>query len=460
MLKVMAQVLPREVLFVAASELLLGAVGMYFALWISGDTAALHMYVTPAQLNLVLCLTVSFGIAAGLLGLYRAEAVGEFHNLLVKSLLAIFLALLITTVLPAGSHREFGNLSDGGIAMVALPLAWLGCLVATRVAFTFVIQRRLLVRRIVVIASQDCAERFERFISAGRCRRLEDIRIIRADRPEGGAAVLAQLKPAMARRGRVWGVVVSRDCERLLPASSLLELRLRGVKVLSEAAFWEHEGCWIDVDGVDLSWVFDPDGFSQGRVAQAVKRAVDVVVALGLILLTLPLMILVAILIKIESPGSIFYRQERVGLNGLSFVLYKFRSMRQDAEAPGVPQWAAVADPRVTTIGRLMRCTRIDELPQLFNVLLGEMSVVGPRPERPFFVDQLAARIPFYAQRHCVKPGITGWAQVNAPYGASLEHARDKLRYDLYYVKNRSVFLDFWILACTVRTVLFQEGAR
>ena len=175
---------------------------------------------------------------------------------------------------------------------------------------------------------------------------------------------------------------------------------------------------------------------------------------------TLPVMAVTALAIKLDSPGPVFYRQLRTGLNGRSFTLLKFRSMRADAESGGIPRWAQKQDPRITRIGHFIRQTRIDELPQLLNVLRGDMSVVGPRPERPHFVKELALAIEAYTIRDRVKPGITGWAQVNYPYGASVEDAREKLAYDLYYVKNRGFFLDLLILCSTVRVILFREGAR
>ena len=190
------------------------------------------------------------------------------------------------------------------------------------------------------------------------------------------------------------------------------------------------------------------------------KRLFDIVVSLIILLITLPFSLIAAVLIKLESPGPILYRQERVGLHGDTFMVLKLRSMRQDAETGGSPQWAQLRDPRVTRVGAFTRKTRIDELPQLINVLRGDMSFVGPRPERPFFVDQLSKEIPFYRERHCVKPGITGWAQINYPYGASLEDSRQKLSYDLYYVKNHGLFLDFIIILSTVRVILMQQGAR
>ena len=186
----------------------------------------------------------------------------------------------------------------------------------------------------------------------------------------------------------------------------------------------------------------------------------DLLVPFVLIALTLPIMVIVTLAIRCDSPGPVFYRQERVGLGGRRFNLLKFRSMIEDAEPEGRPVWAAQNDNRVTRVGRFIRRMRIDELPQLFNVLRGEMSMVGPRPERPYFVDQLTEIIPFFAERHSVKPGVTGWAQIKYPYGASIEDARKKLAYDLYYLKSRSITLDLLILLSTVRVVILQQGAR
>ena len=194
--------------------------------------------------------------------------------------------------------------------------------------------------------------------------------------------------------------------------------------------------------------------------SSVVKRAADLSVACALLAFTLPLMMMVLLAIKLDSPGPVFYRQERVGLGGRRFTLLKFRSMRQDAEADGRPVWAAVEDDRITRVGRFIRCMRIDELPQLFNVLCGEMSMVGPRPERPHFVDQLGAIIPSYHDRHTVLPGITGWAQISYPYGASIEDARQKLRYDLDYIANHRLVLDLKILVATVGVVIGRIGAR
>jgi len=244
-----------------------------------------------------------------------------------------------------------------------------------------------------------------------------------------------------------------------MPLLQLLHCKIAGINVVDYLTFWERETRKVDLDSLQPSWLIFSDGFRQGTLVDAGKRAFDLTVAFLLLLFVLPVMLAAALAVFIEDGAPILYRQDRVGRDGRSFTLLKFRSMRRDAEG-GKPQWALSADPRMTRVGSVLRQFRVDELPQLVNVLKGDMSFVGPRPERSFFVDELAKSIPFYRERHSVKPGITGWAQVNYPYGASLEDARQKLAYDLYYVKNRTLFLDFLILVQTVRVVLFQEGAR
>jgi sugar transferase (PEP-CTERM system associated) len=245
-----------------------------------------------------------------------------------------------------------------------------------------------------------------------------------------------------------------------MPMRELLECKLAGVRVYDIATHFEKTLGQIRVDYAHAGWLIFGDGFSQGMLRTTVKRLFDVVCASVLIVLTLPVMVACALLIRLESRGPVLYRQERVGLNGRTFKVIKFRSMTADAEKDGRPRWAAQHDSRVTRVGREIRKLRIDELPQLFNVLKGEMSLVGPRPERPFFVDQLTKQIPFYACRHSVKPGVTGWAQVRYHYGATVEDSQEKLQFDLYYVKNNSLFIDLVVLFETVAVVLLAKGAR
>lgn len=245
-----------------------------------------------------------------------------------------------------------------------------------------------------------------------------------------------------------------------LPINELLECKLRGMEILDLPAFFEQQTGILPLESTNASWMIFSEGFSQGSARDVVKRAFDLIVSGIFLLLLSPLMLLTALLIKLESHGPIFYTQERVGQFGQSFTIYKFRSMRTDAEKEGAPVWARKNDDRTTRIGRFIRRTRIDELPQTLNVFLGHMSFVGPRPERPYFVNELAEQIPYYHARHSVKPGITGWAQVKFPYGASVEDAMNKLQYDLYYVKNHSLFLDLMILLQTAQVVVLGKGVR
>ncbi|MGR6329714.1 TIGR03013 family XrtA/PEP-CTERM system glycosyltransferase [Sphingomonas sp. XXL09] len=256
-------------------------------------------------------------------------------------------------------------------------------------------------------------------------------------------------------------VLALEERRNALPLKDLLRVRTTGVAVSEISTFLERETGRIDLTSVNPSWLIFSDGFASGRmVSGIVKRAFDVFASLLLLAVTLPIILVTAIAIKLESRGPAFYRQRRVGLYNQPFDILKLRSMRQDAEVAGTAVWAEKDDPRITRIGRFIRKVRIDELPQTWTVLKGDMSFVGPRPERPQFVEQLEQHLPFYAERHMVKPGITGWAQINYPYGASIEDARHKLEYDLYYAKNYSPFLDLLILLQTLRVVLWPAGAR
>ncbi len=245
-----------------------------------------------------------------------------------------------------------------------------------------------------------------------------------------------------------------------LPLKDLLRMKTMGVHINDFSSFVERETGRVDLDSVNPSWLIFSDGFSSGRaVSSAAKRVFDIIASSFLLALTFPIIALFALLVKLDSKGPAFFRQQRVGLYGQSFDVIKLRSMRTDAEKDGV-KWAEENDPRITRLGRFIRKVRIDELPQTWSVLKGQMSFVGPRPEVPKFVADLEEQLPYYAERHMVKPGITGWAQINYPYGASIEDSRHKLEYDLYYAKNYTPFLDLLILLQTLRVVLWPEGAR
>lgn len=282
--------------------------------------------------------------------------------------------------------------------------------------------------------------------------------IVESSEPASAGASLA----ALVRQRRVSEIVVALRERRggREPLPDLLRCRMMGIPIIDSATFFERERGTIALDHLRSSWLIYGAGFDQGWIRYYVKRGFDIAVSLLLLTIALPAIVVTAIAVKLESAGPALYRQERTGAGGRPFSMLKFRSMRSDAELDGRPRWAAVGDARITRVGRVIRRLRLDELPQLINVLRGDMSFVGPRPERPYFVQQLSEQIPYYDLRHNVKPGITGWAQVRIEYGASIEDARRKLEYDLYYVKNHSLFLDLMILVETVQVVLTGKGAR
>ena len=255
-------------------------------------------------------------------------------------------------------------------------------------------------------------------------------------------------------------VIAQMDRRGCFPTKELLECRLRGIRVEDWPTFYEKAEGKILVTAVRPSWLIFSDGFVKTPRTEIIKRLFDIGASLAGLVLSLPLMLLAALAIKLESPGPLLYRQARLGQNGCVFILNKFRSMRPDAEKDTGPVWSAQQDPRITRVGSFLRRTRLDELPQLYNVLVGHMSFIGPRPERPEFVAELQKQIPYYIERLAVKPGLTGWAQVKYQYGSSVEDAVEKLQYDLYYIKNLSLFLDLLIVLNTVQVVLFARGGR
>jgi sugar transferase (PEP-CTERM system associated) len=245
-----------------------------------------------------------------------------------------------------------------------------------------------------------------------------------------------------------------------LPMNQLLACRIQGIPVLDLAGFYERVHGEVPIDSLKASWLVYGHGFVQGPVRTAVKRTFDIICSTALLIVTSPIMLCAMVAVKLESPGTIIYRQERVGLGGRVFMCMKLRSMRNDAETDGVARWATKNDSRITRVGAFIRKTRIDELPQLVSVLRGEMSLVGPRPERPSFVSELKEKIAYYDIRHSVKPGVTGWAQVRYGYCATIGDSIKKHQFDLYYVKNNSLFLDILVLIETVSVVLFREGSQ
>jgi sugar transferase (PEP-CTERM system associated) len=274
-------------------------------------------------------------------------------------------------------------------------------------------------------------------------------------------SVIGTLEDLEAMRHAVSTIVVSLDDARgRMPMTGLLRCRLEGIRILEATTLLEEMTGRIALKGLRPSWLVFSEGFSRRRLYRHSKRVCDTAAALALFALAAPLLGIVGLLVRLTSPGPSLFRQERVGEGGRPFLLYKFRTMRIDAEAESGPVWATDNDPRITPLGRLLRTLRLDELPQLVNVIRGEMSLVGPRPERPHFVEKLRTSIPYYDERHTVKPGITGWAQVKYRYGSNLEDAEEKLQYDLYYIKHMSFLFDLGIMLHTFKIMLLRRGSR
>jgi len=256
-------------------------------------------------------------------------------------------------------------------------------------------------------------------------------------------------------------LIVALDEKRnMLPYGELLNCKVRGITIIDGESFYERITGKLLVEKINPSWLIFSDGFSKSKLSRASKRLVGLILSTSMLILLSPIILIVAIAIKLDSPGPLLFSQERVGEYGKIFTLFKFRSMTKDAEKETGPVWALADDYRITRVGRFIRSVRIDELPQLWNVFKGDMSFVGPRPERPFFVEKLKKKIPYYNERFCVKPGVTGWAQIKYEYGASEEDALEKLKYDLYYIKNMSIVMDLLIIFHTVKIVLLSRGSR
>jgi lipopolysaccharide/colanic/teichoic acid biosynthesis glycosyltransferase len=402
-------------------------------------------------------LALTVGLVGISIGLYRHETCIETHRLLLKAVVSTLVSLTAVWLVGKITHINLDGLFGGnGWSVAMLPavtlVTWAGLLLMTRLLYNTALRRNMLIRRVLVLATTPAlSHNIEMMV--GRRRGLFRVEV--ADPTAGLLQSNSQLGLTTHLHPAIWGVVYDRP-----PAPAGLPA---GVRSFDAESFWEYQLGRVDISATaqrcDAAPLSARSTATDRVMAAAVRRGMDIILSALMLLVTAPLLLVTALLIAIESPGPVIYRQERVGLGGKSFTIWKFRSMRNDAERAG-PIWAAVGDARVTRVGSFIRKVRIDELPQLFNILRGDMSLVGPRPERPHFVEQLAAVIPRFHERAHVKPGLTGWAQVNYPYGASIEDARIKLSYDLYYVKHRSLAFDLLILLATVRVVLFQEGSR
>ncbi|MGH8547693.1 MAG: TIGR03013 family XrtA/PEP-CTERM system glycosyltransferase, partial [Methylococcales bacterium] len=398
------------------------------------------------------------------MGLYqRTQTWGE-AGLLLRVLVSLSLGTLVMSLL----FYVFPEIEMGrGVFVNALFSSLIG-VTMLRLLFYSVVDQKVLKRRVVVFGAGRNAQKI---IELERANSTQNVRVVGcialADQPTcvPGEKLLHLKVPLneFALQEDIDEIVIAPDDRRRgLPVDELLDCRMNGFEVVDLLTFFEREAGFIRVDALYPSWMVFSDGFRVGFVRLAAKRIFDIVASLVLLSITWPIMLLTMVAIKLESrfSGPVLYCQKRVGMSWRLFDVIKFRSMCLDAEAGGKPRMASRDDERVTWIGKFIRKFRIDELPQLFNVLKGEMSFVGPRPERPEFVEQFAESIPYYSERHRVKPGITGWAQLCYPYGENENDALQKLQYDLYYVKNYSLFFDLIIILQTIEVVLWGKGAR
>jgi sugar transferase (PEP-CTERM system associated) len=382
-----------------------------------------------------------------------------FRLLLVMAFLSFGMAAMVYW---APDARVGGAASAGsGITLVSLAILTLA-LACWRSTYAWLVRQRALRERVYVLGS---GEKAKQLVETLRTRMELGMDVVGWAGAIGNGSLsresLGTYLISLWQANQMDRVIVALNDRRgMMPVQELLQLRVRGVKIEDATTMLEKINGKIDVDDLNPSWLIYAEGFRLNPTLLYIRRLVSIVISLAILILVLPLLPIIVLAIKFTSPGPVLYSQRRVGRHGLVFRCYKFRTMRADAEADTGPTWAGDDDPRITSVGRILRSTRLDEIPQFWNVFKGDMGFVGPRPERPEFVEWLSREIPYYHLRHLIRPGLTGWAQVSYEYGASLEQAKEKLRYDLYYIKNIALSFDLYIVFQTAKIVLFGRGAK
>lgn len=401
------------------------------------------------------------------MGVYTSAISESFIIMAVKSVVSY---CLLGSILCLFIFNIFSSLKfETAILFETVILSLAVILVIRRIFYSLVDSSRLQ-RRIFILGADSKAKKIHDAVRKKSVSGFKIVGFIPTLRTEHKIPVEKLLNPVgglyeLALRHAVEEIVVAvderrRDDGNYFPLDELLECKMRGVKITEVVTFYERELGLIELSEIYPGWMVFGSGFKYSQARDVFKRIFDIIVSLLLVAIAWPFMLLTAIMVALESGFPVIYKQQRVGLNGKSFCIYKFRSMRKDAEKGGKAVWASANDSRITRIGAFIRNTRLDELPQIYNVLKGDMSFVGPRPERPEFVDELNQQLEYYRERHSVRPGLMGWAQLNYPYGASYEDAANKLKYDLYYVKNHSFMLDVLIVVQSVEVVLLGKGVR
>lgn len=394
------------------------------------------------------------------MGLYRRECVAELDKAYRRIPMVTALSLAASSFVTAA----LGWINSMAFC-VAAGVCFAGCAIVARAVFALLRRHSLFRSRLLIIGAGERAWDLLQILR-GQGRSLHyDLTFVHEESfgavdprlaadPDSHIVLASHNLLNLAERVRAEEIIVAPDERRGMTLDSLITCRANGYPVTQYMSFLEKEISRIDIKRLDMAWMLYSDGFQISPIGRALKRLFDILVSLMILVPFSPVLLAAMLAVWLGDRGAVFYRQERVTLGGRSFKILKLRTMRSDAEKGGAV-WAAAGDSRVTAVGRFLRRTRIDELPQLFNVLAGDMSLVGPRPERPEFIAQLSQQLPLYHERHAVKAGLTGWAQVNYPYGASLDDARSKLSYDLYYVKNFNILFDLRIVLQTLRVVMW-----
>lgn len=406
----------------------------------------------------ILAITGIVVICLHYFDLYDAERVPSSAETYVRLLVVLG---LLSLILSAVGYVFPGFLVGQDVFVLGVVILTLALLLWRR-TYLWLVGQPYLRERVYVLGT---GERAERLVAALRSRRDLGMDVVGWAGAIGNGSLtreeLGKKLLALKQKRAIDRVIVGlSDGRGLMPVRELLEVRLSGVKVENATTLLEKISGKIEVLDLNPSWLIFSEGFRLNFTFLLLRRLVSIVVSLVCLAVFLPLIPFIVLLIKITSPGPVLYRQERVGREGEVFLCYKFRTMRANAEADTGPTWATDSDPRITRVGRFLRKVRLDEIPQLWNVLRGDMGFIGPRPERPEFVEKLIEEIPYYNFRHSVRPGLTGWAQIRYKYGSSVEDAKQKLQYDLFYIKNMSLGLDFWIIVQTVKVIFLGRGAQ
>lgn len=462
MFRIFGHYVPKELFLLGSTENLILLISVYLSITYG---ATVSMIDAPIWPKAILFSAVMLSVMTAM-GMYQREVEGDASTVMTRILLSFFLgATLLTLIYTLFPEMFFGR----NVFFIAMGCSFFGIL-ACRMVWYFR-NDQMLKEKTLVIGAGKKAQQLDRLKKATE----SGIKIVGYVDIEDASECLIKTDDLIEiesdfsnlldviQENNVKEIVMALDERRnVIQADQILECRMRGIKVVDMNNFLERQLGKIFLSTLQPSTLIYSDGFIQGKFKSFLKRIFDLVISSTVLLLTLPIMLLTALLIWVESgfKGTIFYSQERVGANNQTFEIFKFRSMTENAETNGEAVWAQKNDNRVTHVGKFIRLTRIDELPQLYNVLKGDMSFVGPRPERPQFVGNLSEEIPFYSLRHHIKPGITGWAQICYPYGASVSDAREKLQYDLYYLKNNTFFLDLLIMLQTAAVILLCRGAR